>query len=163
MPVGYTDAEKKYLDHRGKPGRPPILPIEGIYRTLRDMAEKTIPLKEACELHGYPYSTVLGRILRSPDLVQAYRVVREIYLEGKLDEMNRIALDTSIDWQRAKMIGDNIKWLASRVMPKQYGDKTQDQQDAARVSIQLNLGGDAAQGRPITITAETGNPDNSEG
>ena len=43
----------------------------------------------------------------------------------KLDEINRRVLNGEIDPQAARLVSDNFKWTAARLLPKVYGDKQQ--------------------------------------
>jgi len=77
-----------------------------------------------------------------PEYQEGYRLARVIAAELRVDEIFEIARDASNDWeevydeegnstkrlnafpiQRAKLLIDTIKWYASRMMPKIYGDR----------------------------------------
>jgi len=45
--------------------------------------------------------------------------------------MHDIAKDEAIDVQRARLMVDCIKWEAARVLPKEFGDKIQQEHTGA--------------------------------
>ena len=111
--------EPKHLAHRQ------IIPETLITRILDDMAEDGISIKEGCRKYGIieHYRAVLQRISRSPTLAAYDVACREQYMKLKVRQMNEIALDTNVNPERAKLVCDNIKWEASRILPHMYGDR----------------------------------------
>ena len=50
---------------------------------------------------------------------------RGMIYADQLDEINRRVLSGEIDPQSARLVADNYKWTAARLLPKVYGDKQQ--------------------------------------
>lgn len=114
----------------------------------RRIAEKE-SLRSICKDPKMPnISTVIDWVLQgnkddAPKNLQQfsaqYDYAREIQLEAFMDESNDIADDGSNDWmekngksqvdheyiQRSKLRVETRKWFASRLKPKKYGDKIQ--------------------------------------
>lgn len=56
------------------------------------------------------------------DFFARYAQAREAQAEGMADRMMEAA-ENYPDVQRAKLVCDNIKWIASRLIPHRYGDR----------------------------------------
>lgn len=82
-----------------------------------------LTLKDACGEAGIDYPNVVRRISDSENLKQLHTRAREDYAHFKVQQMHTIASDEGIDVKRARLMCDNIKWEAARVLPKVYGDK----------------------------------------
>lgn len=80
-------------------------------------------LKQCCELAQWDYVNVHKRILASDSLKLLYAHARAAYTQYRVQQMHDIAADKEIDPQRARLMVDCIKWEASKVIPKEYGDK----------------------------------------
>lgn len=90
-------------------------------------------------------SAVIGWVLKDRNgFSQQYMQARAVQYHGWADEINDIADNGSNDWteregkdgstyavfdhehvQRSKLRVDSRKWLLSKLLPKQYGDKQQ--------------------------------------
>lgn len=57
------------------------------------------------------------------EFLHQYKEARDIQADTYTDEMEDIARDPTIDVQRARLIVDTRKWVASKLKPKKYGDK----------------------------------------
>jgi hypothetical protein len=99
---------------------------------IRRLASGT-PLVVACRDLNIPRSTFYHFIGNESDLLDMLARAREEYAESIVCEMREIA-ETVEDVGRAKLLCDNIKWEASRLAPKKYGDRT-----ALDVSGDLNI------------------------
>ena len=75
----------------------------------------------ACEQLKLPYAGVVARLLRNPEFAHKTREAHEKYLQLKIYALNDIAA-VYPDVNRARLMCDNIKWEASRVLRKTYGD-----------------------------------------
>lgn len=103
-------------------GRPREISDEQIEKVLEDMGESGLSLKSACTAAGIAYPAVRQRIYSNERLSSLYSLSREEYLIHRVQELNRIVAEEP-DVSRARLMCDNIKWEAARVMPKKYGDK----------------------------------------
>ena len=105
-------------------GRPVKWTAEKLQPIFDDMAEHGRSLKQVCADHKANYGAVFKAIQRDKDISELYARARDDYLHTRVASMDEIAR-TEPDVQRARLRIDNIKWEASKVMPKQYGDKVQ--------------------------------------
>ena len=81
-------------------------------------------LRDACRVLGLQETAVRMRIIRSPSLSDVYARARENYADILVDRLMDIAQDQD-DPQRARLMCDNVKWCASKILPKKFGDRTQ--------------------------------------
>jgi hypothetical protein len=79
------------------------------------------PLKTACKMLNLAYGAVIKRVSQSAELRAADAESRQMYMRAKIRDMERIALKTK-DVQRARLLCDNIKWEASRILRNEFGD-----------------------------------------
>ncbi len=108
-------------------GRPPI-PETLIRDALQALAEGESTLLGACKTLGISYSSVREQIRKSPDLAALYSSAREGFVEARVEGLDRIPYEVA-DVQRARLISDNTRWIASKVMHKTYGDRTHHDHD----------------------------------
>lgn len=111
------------------------------------------PIVAACKELGIVRSTFYHVINNDHDLLDMLARAREEYAESIVCEMREIA-ETVEDVSRAKLLCDNIKWEASRMAPKKYGDRT-----ALDVSGDLNISNmsdDELNAKLADILAKTG-------
>ena len=85
-------------------------------------------LKESAAVSGLHAGNIYRRINESKELKELHARAREDYQRIRVDEMHHIA-KTEPDVQRARLLCDNIKWEAARVLPKEYGDRLQHAND----------------------------------
>ena len=81
-------------------------------------------LKSACLASGISEGAARMRIIRDDRLSELYARARESYADVMTEKLNDIATEED-DPQRARLKCDNVKWYASKVLPKKYGDKIQ--------------------------------------
>jgi len=101
-----------------------------------------------------PHSTFLEWVAKDPAFADQYARAREANVEVHVDEIIDIADDKSSDtitdaegnerpnteWiQRSRLRVDARKWVASKQLPKKYGDKL-DVNHAGGVSIVVDTG-----------------------
>jgi hypothetical protein len=105
---------------------------EIVAKVLEMMYDGVNP-KAAAESLGVKFSTLYGH-LRSPENAAMYAHAREGYAMATVYSMNEVALDESIDVQRARLLCDNIKWTASRTS-KRFTEKaaTDDEGNVVKV------------------------------
>lgn len=102
--------------------RPQEYTTEQFIEVLNLMGVEGITLKKAAERFGIAYSTVKLRIAADDGLSALYARAREEFAQEMVSRMMEIA-ETQEDVQRARLMCDNIKWYAARVLPKQFGDR----------------------------------------
>lgn len=95
---------------------------EQIIEAINEMGETGISLKAACESRGFVYRTVMNRIRSTEELAALDARSRADYVRVRARDLNEIALNEP-DVARARLMCDNIKWEAARVLPKEYGDR----------------------------------------
>lgn len=85
------------------------------------MAGKSLRL--VCAMEGMPAaSTVYSWLRQYPSFVEQYTHAREVQADILSDEIIEIA-DSETDPNRARVMIDTRKWLASKLRPKKYGDR----------------------------------------
>lgn len=84
-----------------------------------------LTLKQSCKLAKFDYVNVVRRIGNSTDLKQLHSRAREEYVRTRVQDMHDIAKNSKIDPARARLMIDVIKWESARVLPKEYGDRVQ--------------------------------------
>ena len=90
--------------------------------TILDAIAKGRSLRSVCDEVGIPPSTFCDWKDADGRLAEHYARARELQAEHYADEIIRIA-DTSEDPQKARLQVDARKWIASKLLPKKYGDK----------------------------------------
>lgn len=82
-------------------------------------------LREICAREDMPgASTVYSWLREHPEFQEAYVQAREVQADVLADEIIEIA-DTEPDPNRARVMIDARKWLASKLRPKKYGDRVE--------------------------------------
>ena len=101
-----------------------VLPpeIEQVKQAIALTATLGKSLRDCCQRVGIAYARAYVLINAHPPLIKQWNAARVDYLRLKVEEMEDIAADTSIDVQRARLMCDNIKWEAQRVARHIYGD-----------------------------------------
>jgi len=128
-PVPMVGPKKSDMRPPKRHTRPPAEVVNGLRVTTTDdvkqviayMAENQLSLKQACVQMMFSYHIVAQRIMENPELKAMDSEARSQYLRAKVQDMERIALKTK-DVQRARLLCDNIKWEASRVLRHEFGD-----------------------------------------
>lgn len=133
--------KRKNPEDKLKAGRPSGYNQEIGDRICRATATSSKGLEHLCkENEGFPNAeTVYGWILDFPEFAKKYKEAKELQQNVLVDEMRKIADDDSNDMMqndkgftgnptavaRAKLRIDTLKWHASKLAPKVYGDKVQ--------------------------------------
>lgn len=84
-----------------------------------------LTLKQSCKMAKFDYINIVKRISASGELKHLHARAREEYVRTRVQDMHDIAKDDKIDPQRARLMIDVIKWESARVLPKEYGDRVQ--------------------------------------
>jgi len=74
---------------------------------------------EACGITEYAYAKWRAEM---PAFEQAVRAARAMVIDRRIDEIDHVAR-TEPDVNRARLIIDTQRWLASKLMPRVYGEK----------------------------------------
>lgn len=111
-------------------------------------------------------ATVFKWLAEDPDFVEQYARAREAQADTLVDEMLDIVDDGRNDWmerldkedlpigwqingeavQRSRLRLDARKWMASKMAPKKYGDKVEQNitgADGGPIEINVTIGGNA--------------------
>ncbi len=84
-----------------------------------------LTLKQSCQKSKFDYPNIVRRIHASNELKQLHANCREEYVRNRVQQMHEIAEDKRIEPARARLMIDVIKWEAARVIPKEFGDRVQ--------------------------------------
>jgi len=120
-----------------------------IIKKICDEIEAGESVAEICRQDGMPKrKTVYQWLAKYPDFMEKYRASKMAGVEALVDQMMDIANDASEDFkrdddgcvlldkkgnrvidgehvQRSRLKIDTIKWVATKLVPRLYGDKTQ--------------------------------------
>jgi hypothetical protein len=126
--------------HEDRPATGRFTPEVGD-RFCQKVATSKQSLRTICAMDGMPSVTTILRWLRErPDFREEYRIAKQEQAELMVEEILEIADDGSNDTrtdekgreivctdvlQRSKLRVDARKWLASKLLPKKYGDKVE--------------------------------------
>ena len=112
----YTDEEKQKIVHN----------------ILLDISEG-INITTACEAQNISFRAFYDWILKDKSFSQSYELSRKAQVQKWLnDYFLRITDDSNdvyngkrdnVQVQRDRLIGDTLKWYASKILPQEYGDK----------------------------------------
>jgi hypothetical protein len=108
----------------GRPnGRPPLAYDPEIGSEICDAISNGAALYKVCKVPGYPsLETAYNWLRESPDFAEKYALARELQQDRAADEIVEVARSEP-DPQRARVLVDAIKWRASKLAPKKYGDR----------------------------------------
>lgn len=105
-----------------KPGRPSLYTPELAAKICERLADGE-SLRAICKEEGWPDANTVRRWLIEHEAFRAqYASARTDQAEGYAAEIVEIA-DTDKDPQRARVRVDARKWVASKLLPKVYGEK----------------------------------------
>lgn len=82
-------------------------------------------LMQACKKAKRQYANIVRRINNDAQLKHLHARCREEYARAQVDRGHEIASDPKIEPARARLMIDMIKWEAARVLPKEFGDRVQ--------------------------------------
>lgn len=84
-----------------------------------------ITLLQSCKKARVDYTNINKRINASQELKRLYAHAREEHGRFRVQMAHDIAKNPKIDPARARIMIDLIKWEVARVLPKEYGDRVQ--------------------------------------
>lgn len=110
-----------------KVGRPPSYTKKKANLICEKLAEGK-PLIKICKMKGMPSQTTVMNWLwkESPyqkEFLEKYTRARAQQAEIFADEIISMADDVKQDVKRSALQVDTRKWVASKILPKKYGDK----------------------------------------
>jgi len=109
---------------RGTPGRPSYrYDAKQAFKFLEEMAKGERSMREICTDKGMPSRSLIFHWVReNPEFAALYHEARDIQLHGYVDDTVYIS-DTETDAAKARVRIDTRRWVASKLLPKYYGDK----------------------------------------
>lgn len=85
-----------------------------------------LSLHKICEADDQPAErTVYAWLNDKPEFSQNYARARERRAERDADKLVEIADDLDIDHNHKRLMIETRKWIASKMLPKKYGDKVE--------------------------------------
>ena len=122
-------------------------------------------LRSVCKDEGMPnQATIMRWIMAQPEFANKYtraRMNQADVLFDRMEEVEENVANGSMDSHAARVVLDSMRWRASKLAPKVYGDRLEVQVSDTRISISGALA--AAQLRlvdVIDITPSLPAPDN---
>lgn len=85
------------------------------------LTEKTV--RRVAARVGCSVSTLYDEMERDAVFAERFMRARKMNLRVEADELRVIADDPELDVNRARLISDNLKWLLSRQLQAEYGDR----------------------------------------
>ena len=142
-----------------------------VHNILLDISEG-INITTACEAQNISFRAFYDWILRDKSFSQSYEFSRKAQVQKWLnDYFLRITDDSNdvyngkrdnVQVQRDRLIGDTLKWYASKVLPQEYGDKLEIEHTGKQsntinqINIQVNKYEDEPQQISIKKSAPNG-------
>jgi hypothetical protein len=124
----FTPAPKRGATGRGKGGRPSTYTEATAVEICRRMVSGQ-SLRTICSSPGMPtLVTVFNWRRAHPEFLEQYARAREDQADALAEEMLDVARQavhakTSEEVQGYRLLVDTLKWRASKLRPKSYGDK----------------------------------------
>lgn len=140
-------------------GRPSTFSTLLANQIVIELAKGT-PVRALCKMEGMPEpSTIYKWLIQHPEFAEQYARSKEIACENLVDECLEIADDGSNDWmasndpnnpgwrfngehaQRSRLRVDTRKWIASKLLPKKYGDRLEVEGSGlgSQTLVQINI------------------------
>ena len=142
-----------------------------VHNILLDISEG-INITTACESQNISFRAFYDWILKDKSFSQSYELSRKAQVQKWLnDYFLRITDDSNdvyngkrdnVQVQRDRLIGDTLKWYASKVLPSEYGDKLEIEHTGkqsntiTQINIQVNKYEDEPQQISIKKSAPNG-------
>jgi len=115
-------------DHPRAPiqGAPPKPYDEVTGTIICELITNGLGLVKACEQVNVSYNTVVKWLQNDASFMKMYAQAREIqadyYADNILETIDNASSDRN-EIERAKIKAEALKWIASKLKPKRYGDK----------------------------------------
>lgn len=113
---------------KNKGGRPPVHDPKDIVPRICEAVSGGTLVKDVCEAEGINVTTLWRWLEKDEELRKAYARAREEQAHAIAEEILTISdaqYATSEEVQRARLRVDSRKWLASKIAPRTYGEKIQ--------------------------------------
>lgn len=105
-------------------GRPSGYSAQVAERICADLADGH-PLRSAAVAQGISLQTAYNWLNNNPEFLEQYTRARNDQADTLADDMLTIADNPEIPSDDKRIRVDARKWIASKLKPKKYGDKTQ--------------------------------------
>ena len=97
------------------------------FESIVTMLAEGMSLAEVCDKEGMPSkTTVYEQIRADTDFAKRYTMAVEARAQGRVDQLgdiNKKLAEGTIDPSSARVISDNLKWLAAREDPKRFSER----------------------------------------
>jgi hypothetical protein len=114
-------------------------------------------LRQVCQDDGMPHASTVMRWMQAfPDFANKYARARTAQADTLFDRMEAVEEAVSagtMDSHAARVVLDSMRWRASKLAPKVYGDRLDVQVSDTRISISGALA--AAQSRLVDVVDVT--------
>jgi hypothetical protein len=114
-------------------------------------------LRQVCQDDGMPHASTVMRWMQAfPDFANKYARARTAQADTLFDRMEAVEEAVSagtMDSHAARVVLDSMRWRASKLAPKVYGDRLDVQVSDTRISISGAL--QAAQARLVDVVDVT--------
>lgn len=81
-------------------------------------------LRTICDMPGMPERVTVFRWRREhPEFVELYETARKDAADSFADDIQSVSNDPKLDHNHKRIQVDTLKWIASKLKPKSYGDK----------------------------------------
>lgn len=108
-----------------KMGRPSDF-TEELALKICDLLSDGTSLRKICAKAEMPAKiTVLKWLATKPEFAAQYNAAREMQADSIFDEIKDIADDRKLDAQDKRVRIDARKWIAGKMRPKKYGDRSE--------------------------------------
>jgi hypothetical protein len=117
----------------GRPRNPNI--TDAVIADAIESVANGVSLVSYCNKNGLCKGTILHRIDQSQELIDRYARAREELVEHLVGELDDIAKEHADNPAIAKLLCDIRKWIASKLMPKKYGDRVEQEVSVRAKSV----------------------------
>jgi len=130
-----------------------VAEVEEIQTIFLEQIQTGRSLRSVCKDEGMPnQATIMRWIMAQPEFASKYtraRMNQADVLFDRMEEVEENVANGSMDSHAARVVLDSMRWRASKLAPKVYGDRLEVQVSDARISISGALA--AAQLRLVDV------------